>query len=153
METTYVVTTEDEDGEFLTPDDEGKQELSDAVDAMFARLDKQRESEDKAPSAAMAALRSETSDNATLIAALRSELTEMKANPPIAQTIPVTVNIPAPIVNITNQPAEVSVNVPQQAAPVVNVAAAEVPKPKRETQSVTRDKNGDISGSTTNIEY
>lgn len=78
---------------------------------------------------------------------------------------PITVNVPAPIVNINvpdqptpivNVPAPVVnvaapiVNVPQQPAPVVNV---QTPKVKREVQKVVRDQSGNIESTETEAYY
>lgn len=99
---------------------------------------------------------------------------------------PITVNVAAPVINVSNQmpdqppptvnvaPAVVNVaaaevKIPEQPAPVVNVAApnvtiqapaqpapvvnVNVPRIAREDQVVTRDRDGNLKGSTTTVTY
>jgi type IV secretory pathway VirJ component len=83
--------------------------------------------------------------------------------PPTVNVAPAVVNVAAAEVKIPDQPAPiVNVAAPNVsvAAPVVNVAAPDapsvtvnVPRIAREDQVVTRDRDGNLKGSTTTVTY
>jgi hypothetical protein len=83
------------------------------------------------------------------------ELTEEAPGPGMAEALfalaEVVAKAPAPVVNVTNQPAEVTVNLPEQPAPIVqNTFPAPESKPRRirrEAKFLTDDA-GRIVGKT-----
>jgi hypothetical protein len=77
---------------------------------------------------------------------------------PIVNVAPAVVNVAAAEVTIPEQPApvvnvaapNVTIEAPAQPAPVVNV---NVPRARREEQTVIRDREGNLKGSTTTVHY